>query len=74
LLEKFGLVCEGEAQERIPSLQTQPAADVGAVILNGSNADRKLASDVAGTHFCCDELQHPSFSGSELIQARPLLH
>ena len=47
---------EREAQQRLSALQVKLAADMGAVIFNGSSAEAKLASDVARAHSCRNEL------------------
>ena len=67
-------MCEGEAQQCVSALQVKPAADMGAVLFNCSNANAKLASDVVRAHSCGDEFENPALGRGKLSQAGPLFH
>jgi hypothetical protein len=73
-LQELRLVRQGEAQQCISALQVEPATDMCAVIFNCSNANAKLASDVAGAHSQCNELQYLALRSGEFIQSGPLLN
>lgn len=49
---------ESEAQQCIPALKVEPAADMRAVIFNCSNADAKFSRDGTRAHSCGYELNY----------------
>src|SRR5262245_1810302 len=65
---KFGLMLEGELDQRVAAVQFEFSGDVVAMMFNGADTDAQFSGDAAAGLAFGDQFQDAAFGGRELVE------